>query len=174
MSFSKTFTLHRAMSYVTLHLISFLTCLLHPSFSEHKPCGDIRPQLSGALAELRSFTGYEPKQLAENQDHRHFTEDKQLTEHEDTRVQHLFFHQSDYSVDLRFSGKHRDTAPGIGLWTMSNFVLCWLHHGTYRSEKQVQIDRKFITLNEKTGCPVHTKIRQVQGDPSRCFQSEVG
>ena len=33
---------------------------------------------------------------------------------------------------------------------MSNLVLCWLHHCTYRSEKQVQNDRKFITLTEKT------------------------
>ena len=32
----------------------------------------------------------------------------------------------------------------------NNFVLCWLHHCTYRSEEQVQNDRKFITLNEKT------------------------
>ena len=32
----------------------------------------------------------------------------------------------------------------------NNFVLCWLHHCTYRSEKQVQDDRKFITLKEKT------------------------
>ena len=26
-------------------------------------------------------------------------------------------------------------------WTMSKFVLCWLHHCTYRSEKQMWIDR---------------------------------
>ena len=38
----------------------------------------------------RPFTGYEPKQLAENQDHRHFTEDMQSAEHEDVRVKHLF------------------------------------------------------------------------------------
>ena len=44
-------------------------------------------------------------------------------------------------------------------WTMSKFVLCWLHHCTYRSEKQVQNDHKFITLYEKTWCPVHLKIR---------------
>ena len=34
-------------------------------------------------------------------------------------------------------------------WTTNKFVLCWLHHGTYRSEKQVRNDRKFITLKEK-------------------------
>ena len=32
---------------------------------------------------------------------------------------------------------------------MSNFVLCWLHHCTDRSEKQVQNDREFITLMRK-------------------------
>ena len=29
-----------------------------------------------------------------------------------------------------------------------NFVLCWLFHDTYRNEKQVRNDRKFITLKE--------------------------
>ena len=98
-SFHKTLTLHRAMSYVTLHLMTPGTdapssLVLNPFFSEHKPCGDLRPQLSGTLAEPRPVIGYEPKQLAENKDHRHFTEDKQLTEHEDFRVKRLSFHQS--------------------------------------------------------------------------------
>ena len=79
------------------------------------PCGDPRPHLSGALAELRPLTKYEPKQLAENQDHKHFTEDKQFTEQEDFSCQTLVHPPTDHSVDLRFSGKHRDTAPGIGL-----------------------------------------------------------
>ena len=87
------------MSYVTPHLTTPSTgtpssLFLNPSFSEHKPCGDPRPQLSGALAEPRPFAGYEPKQLAENKDYKHFTEDKQLTEHEDLRVKPLSFHQS--------------------------------------------------------------------------------
>ena len=34
-------------------------------------------------------------------------------------------------------------------WTKNKFVLCRLHHGIYRSEKQVRNDRKFITLQEK-------------------------
>ena len=68
--------------------------VLHPPISLHKPCGDLRPQLSGALAEPRPFTGNEPKQLVENQDYKHFTRDGQLTEHEDLRVKPLSFHQS--------------------------------------------------------------------------------
>ena len=50
---------------------------------------------------------------------------------------------------------------------------CWLHHCAYRSEKQVQNDRKFITLNEKTWCPVHLKIRWAQGNLSQCFQAKI-
>ena len=46
------------------------------------------------MAKPRSFAHYEPKQLAEDQEYRHFTEDKQLTEHEDLRVKPLSFHQS--------------------------------------------------------------------------------
>ena len=94
----KTVILHRAMSQVTPHLMTPSTGILsshvlHPPLSEHKPCGDLRPHLRGALVEPRPFTDYEPKQLAEDQDHRHFTEDKQFTEHEDLRVKHLSFYQ---------------------------------------------------------------------------------
>ena len=32
-------------------------------------------------------------QLAENQDHKRFTEGKKFAEHEDLRIKHLFFHQ---------------------------------------------------------------------------------
>ena len=43
-------------------------------------------------------------------------------------------------------------------WTTNTFVLCWLHHGYYQSEKQVRNDRKFITLKEKAWFPVHLKV----------------
>ena len=56
-------------------------------------CADPRCNLSGALAELPSFTSYEPKQLDEPKDHRHFTEDNQFVEHEHLRVNLLFFHR---------------------------------------------------------------------------------
>ena len=157
MSCPKTVTLHRAVSYVTPHLMTPSTgtpssLILNPSFSEHKPCGDQRPQLSGALAELGLFTGYEPKQLAENQDHRHVTEDKQLIEHEDFRVKPLFFHQS---ITASTCGSAESIAtplppPGIGDRQRAISCSCWLHHCTYRREKQVLNDRKFLTLNEKT------------------------
>ena len=53
--------------------------------------------------------------------------------------------------------------------TMTIFVLWWLHHCTCRSEKQVQTDHKFITLWEKSWCPVRLKFRRVRGNQSRCF-----
>ena len=58
-------------------------------------------------------------------------------------------------------------------WTISNFVLCWLHHSTYRSEKQERNDHKFITLHEKNWCPVHVKIWWVRRDPSRCLHVDA-
>ena len=59
-----------------------------------QPCEDRGPQLSGDLAEPGPFTGYDPKQLAEDRDHKHFTGDGQFTEHEGLRVKTLSFHQS--------------------------------------------------------------------------------
>ena len=58
---AKAVTLHRAMSHVALHLTTPSTGtpsshVLHPPLSGHKPCGDLRPQLSGVLVEARPFT----------------------------------------------------------------------------------------------------------------------
>ena len=50
---SKTVTLHRAMFICYTSLSS--SHVLHPPLSEHKPCEDQRPHLSGALAETRPF-----------------------------------------------------------------------------------------------------------------------
>ena len=94
MSCPKTVGRRRAMSYVAPQLstaptrgtctpsLSLTQSSSHPFFSQLQPCADPRPHLSGALAERPSITGYEPKQLAEPQDHMHFTEDNQLAEHE--------------------------------------------------------------------------------------------
>ena len=93
-----------------------------------------------------------------NRDYRHFTEDPcSSTDRAQRRP----------TILLRASRR-----PRIRTWTTTNIVLCWLHHCTHRSEKDVQNDRKFITLNEKTWCPVHLKIRQVQGNLSQCFSSQ--
>ena len=105
MSCFKKLTPHRAMSYLTPHLsvaptpstctpsLSSTQSSSHPPFSQLQPCAELQPYLSGSLAEPPSFTGYDSKQLAESQDHKHFTEDNQLAEHEDLRVKPLFFHR---------------------------------------------------------------------------------
>ena len=158
----KTCTLHRAMSYVTPHMMTPSTGtpsshVLHPSLSEHTPCGDLRPHLSGALAEPRPCSGYEPKQLAENQDHWHFTEESSSL---NTRIYVSNPCPSTNRSQRRNTIQRKASRHRSRNWTqtMSNFVL-WLHHCIYRREKQVQNDRKLLTLNEKNGCPVHLKIR---------------
>ena len=59
-------------------------------------------------------------------------------------------------------------------WTMSKFVLCWLHQCTHWSEKQLRNNRKIVSLLEKTWCPVHLKIWLVQENLSRCLQAKIG
>ena len=49
---------------------------------------------AGALTEIPPLAGYEPNLIAEDQDYRHFSGDGQFTEHEDSRVRPLSFHQS--------------------------------------------------------------------------------
>ena len=101
---------------------------------------DQRPQLSGALTEQPHSTGYEPNRLAEDWDYRHFTEDGQFTEHEDLRVRPLSFHQS--IIASTFDSASRRLRNRT--FTTNNFVFCWFRDCMYRSEKQVQNDRKFI------------------------------
>ena len=84
---------------ITEHMGSVLP---QNSHSEQKPCGDLRPHLSG----------YEPKQLAENQDHRHFTEDKQFIEHkgfmcQTPRLQEELVMKEKVLRDTRISGTRK-------------------------------------------------------------------
>ena len=139
------FTPSRAMSYTTPLIsstLSFGTCT--PSFpttrststssnffsGEIEPCADPRRVSIGYLAEPTTFTGCEPK---------HFTENKDLAEHQDLRVKPLFFHRPSIASTYQSAVLNRT-------WTKSKFVLCWLHHCTCRSEKQMRTDCKFITL----------------------------
>ena len=54
------------------------------------------------------------------------------------------------------------------IWTMIKFGICWLHRCTDRRENQVLTDQEFITLSEKTECPVHLISEKVQGTLPRC------
>ena len=87
------------------------------------------------MAEQPTSTGYEPKHLAEIED------STDIQDHTEVRVKPMFFH---------------DTAEGI--MTASQELdpddeqIRALLDSPYinRSEKQVQSDLKFITLNEKS------------------------
>ena len=56
---------------------------------------------------------------------------------------------TEHGVDLRFCWEHRDTASGIGLGRRANSCTEGCHNCTYRSEKTMRNDHKFITLHEK-------------------------
>ena len=75
---------HRAMSYTLLYLMTPRTGTPSSPFPEsvflqsEQPCGDQRPQQSGALTKRPPLTGHEPNRIAEDWDYRHFTGDGQL------------------------------------------------------------------------------------------------
>ena len=114
----KTLTPHRAMSCTllddTTHGHSFLTfswISLPASRTTLR-----RSTASGAFTELPPFAGYEPKQLAEDRDYKHFTGWTW-----GFTCQTLVLPPSDHSIDLRLGWEHRDTTSGIGLgrWATS-------------------------------------------------------
>ena len=55
---------------------------------------------------------------------------------------------------------------------MSKCVICRLHRCTYRREKQLLTDHEFITLSEKTQCPVHLTSEKVQGNLPQCSDTK--
>ena len=124
--------------------------LLNQSFCEHKPCEDRRPQLSGALAKPRPFQVTIPSSLLKT---RITSTSPKTGSSLNTRIYvssnpcpSTIRSQRELTTQRKAS-RHRSRNRTL---TTSNFVLGWLHHCTCRSEKQVQNDRKFITLNEKT------------------------
>ena len=160
-SCAKTVTHHRAMSYVTPHLITPSTGtpslsptlsfshVPHPLLSEHKPCGDLRPHLSGALAELRPLTGYEPKQLAENPSSLLKTRNTGISpaEHEGLRVKLLSFHQqitaSTYE-QLRallasplYSREREESAENLISGSSQDPISTWKHVALFSSKKRL-------------------------------------
>ena len=118
---------------------------LHLSAS-FNPCADPQPHLSGALAEPPSLKGYEPKQLAETQDHRH-SEDNQLAEHEDPRVKPLFFRRPD--VTSTYDSAESIVTPPPDSDLDYEQIRALVASPLYLQE-QMRNDHKFITVHEKT------------------------
>ena len=118
----KTFTPHprRAMSY-TLQNLTPRTGTPSSPFPEsvfqqpEQPCENQRPQQSGTLTELPPLTVYEPDQIAEDRDYRHFTGDGQFTEHEDLRFRPLSFLHQSIIASTYDSAESIVTPHGIGL-----------------------------------------------------------
>ena len=165
-------TLHRAMSHVTPYLTTPSTrtpCLssiqssspaFHPLLSEPEPRADHDPTrvalwLSPHPSQVMSpssflntrITGISPK-------------NKQLAEHEDLRVKPLFFHQPSTASTYDSAESIVTPPPDSDLddeQIRALLVSALLY--THRSEKRMRNDHKFITLHEKTWCPVHFKIR---------------
>ena len=132
-AFSKTVHTSRNMSYITPELTSiFSPCTRTPSYpsarptstsltshsSEINPCHDPQQASISCMADVRTITGYEPKDLAEK---------------DDLCVKPLFFHRpritwtSDSAGSIATSFLNR-------IWMMSKFVLCWLHHFFFSGE----------------------------------------
>ena len=55
---------------------------------------------------------------------------------------------------------------------MIKFAICWLLTTVPTGEKQVQTDREFVTLSEKTQCPVHLTSEKVKGNLPQCFHTK--
>ena len=104
-----------------------------------------------------------PNSFAEYKDHQLFTEDKQfsehqdLAEHEDFRVKPLFFHPP--SMASTYDSAESIVTPPPDSDLDDEQIQCSAGITTVRSEKQMRNDHKFITLHQKTWCPVHLKIR---------------
>ena len=98
---------------------------------EIEPCADPIHVSIGYLAEPATFTSYEPKHLAENKD---------LAEHEDSRVNSFFFHRP--STALTFDSAVRALRRPLlnRTWTMSKFDAL-LASPLYLQEREANADR---------------------------------
>ena len=107
-------------------------------------CADSSNVSFGPLAETTSPTGYEPKDSSEDNS---------------IEVKPMFFHKPSMTSTC-------DSAESIATpllnrtWTM------------IEREKQVQTDHEFITLFEKTQCPVHLTSEKVQGNLPQCSHTK--
>ena len=145
-AFSKTVHISRNMSYITPELTStFSPCTRTPSSpsarptstsstfhsGEINPCHDPEQASIGYMADVRTSTGYEPKDLVEN---------------DGSMRQAVVPPQTENNFDLRFLPRALRRLLLNRIWMLSKIVLFWLHHCSCRREKQVRTDHKFITL----------------------------
>ena len=142
---------HVSHAVVVVSLLDFF-CTLH----SHSKFDFLIVPFTWRLPLRRSTTrsdvwplGYEPNDLAELNN---------------TEVTPMFFHRpsvTSASILLRVL-----LLPLLNrIWTMSRYGTCWLHHCTYRREKQVQTDDKFITPAQRKLCVKFMSF------PSKCRET---
>ena len=147
-------------------------------------CTGSRGLRGDSFADTQPRTGYEPRRTVDNpivteQEIEHTTEESQIQEIEGKGKELIFDPfslPSNQSLLFRFKILLKALLRlKKQTWTTNKFVLCWLHHGTYRSEKQVRNDHKLITLEERAWCPVHLKVwtSKAQGNLLHCFHIRV-
>ena len=84
-------------------------------------------------------------------------------------VKPMFFHKP--SMTSTHNATERIATPLLNrTWTMINYGI--FHRCTYRTEKQVPTDHKFITPSEKTQCPVHLTSEKVQRNLPQCSHTK--
>ena len=110
-----------------------MSLLQTSSNDEINHCEDPQKVSFGHLADPHLSTGYEPKDLTEEDNlHRN-----------DAQVRPLFFHRPSMTSAYDSAESLTSTLRNR-IWTMSKYGPCWLHC-TCWSEKQVLTDHEFIT-----------------------------
>ena len=119
-------------------------------------CADSRGFRGDGFVDPEPRTGYEPKRTVHNpivteQEIEHSAEESQIPGLEDKSKE---LKNVSFSLPKNQSLRLKILLKALlrlkkQTWTTNKFVLCWLHHGIYWSEKQVRNDHKFITLKEK-------------------------
>ena len=92
-----------------------------------------------------------------------------------TRVctcQTLVLRQVDHSITLWLSGKHRN-APGIGLSRRTTSCSAGFTTVLTGARSKCRTIAS-LSLWTRRWCPVHPKMRHVQGNLSQCFQARIG
>ena len=99
------------------------------------PCADPREPRGDGKTDPEPRTGYEPDRIVDNE----IINAQEVIRTLSYNQSLLSSTQDSVEALLRLKKQTRTT---------NKLVLCWLHHVTYRSDKQVRNDRMFITLKE--------------------------
>ena len=140
----------------------FSSCPESVFLQSERPCGDQRPQQSVALTELAPFLGLWAQLDCWRPGLQALCRRRSVHWTRKFTCQTLVLPPVDHSINQWLSGKQRDA---------SRMGLRRLHHTTYRNEKQVQNDHKFISLTEKNLMSSSSQDPTSAGKPVAVFSS---